>query len=452
MKDILLTLACVAFIGLTAFAASKIAAFFYRYNYKTRFITQKMKSAADDIEYLFWRRELSYHYLCLIPFVNRGNVKKVYRRFHNGSDLPAIKSKPEQVSLDFHIVAPSAIAMCLCVICFSGMSWAWFTSSSNVSTASIKTSSYTLEKTVTPITAEGEEAAAALTPDADGVYTTTDDKGVTITLTATGDATTGYCEIEITTPAADENTESTTDKYYTAQIAKGAELSFKVNCPTGVKIKLTPQWGTCSLTENIISDGDTIGDYTPAETSEHTHEYTWAVDETDKTTHIGTCTVEGCTENTASHTAAWSSWTQTETTHTRTCTVEGCTLTETANHTFGETDSNGYQTCTECGYKKQVAASAETAPTDDNTTSDGGQSTATDGGSAGGGSSAEGTGTGQETTPAGGGDTSADTSGGSGASSGGSSGGDSSGQQQSDETDQTTAPSDGNSADQTPAE
>ena len=112
--------------------------------------------------------------------------------------------------------------------------------------------------------------------------------------------------------------------------------------------------------------------------TKHEHKYTWTVDSSDSHKHVGTCSADGCTEKTITHTAVWeSSWKQhNETTHIHSCIgYSGCTLTETQAHIFGETDAEGYQTCSACGYKKKIES---TTPSDTSGSETGG---ATDTGS-----------------------------------------------------------------------
>lgn len=60
----------------------KLILFFIDFNRSTRYLISEIRRAQSKSEYLYWRRELRCHYLCLIPFVNEGNALKLYRLFH----------------------------------------------------------------------------------------------------------------------------------------------------------------------------------------------------------------------------------------------------------------------------------------------------------------------------------------------------------------------------------
>lgn len=215
--------------------AVKIIEFFVRFNDDTRYITREMRRAYDDGEYRYWRRELRCHYLCLIPFVNERNVMRLYKRiFHKAKHGKAVKRSDGL----YHILAPSAIAICICAVCLCGVSWAWFTASQTSSVAGIHTATYTVD-----VTALIDETQVAVTNNG-GTHTIEieNNKTYEITITANGTANTGFCTV-----ALGEHT------YHTPQIEKNNSFTFEVNAYQNGILTITPQWGTCAASEYIVS-------------------------------------------------------------------------------------------------------------------------------------------------------------------------------------------------------
>ncbi len=218
---------------------AKIVESVSKFNRRTKYITYELAGACDNDEYRYWRRELRCHYLHLIPFVSRRNVGRLYNLLYH---KPKHLKKEERVDILPHILAPSLVGLCLCMVCLSGISWAWFTSSTFTGAAAITTPTYTISYKV------GDGDAAIISEKI--VYTMTADR-CTITLTANGtDGATGYCSVQI-----GENT------YYTEQIKAVGDFTFTVNAATGTEITLTPKWGSCADTvrteaNKIVSGGN----------------------------------------------------------------------------------------------------------------------------------------------------------------------------------------------------
>lgn len=215
--------------------AVKIIEFFVRFNDDTRYITREMRRAYSDGEYRYWRRELRYHYLCLIPFVNERNVMRLYKRiYHKAKHGKAVKRSDGL----YHILAPSVIGICICAVCLCGASWAWFSATQTSSVTVIHTATYTVNVTA----AMGETPAEVATDS--GVYTVSLESGNTykITISANGTANTGFCTV-----ALGEQT------YHTPQIEKNTSFTFEVNAYQNGSLTITPQWGTCATSENILN-------------------------------------------------------------------------------------------------------------------------------------------------------------------------------------------------------
>lgn len=231
----------IAVIALVCFVALllliKVIQFFVRFFADVRYTRIELKRACDDEEYRYWRRKLRCRILCLIPFVNEKNVKGLYSIiFHRPKHAEEDDGKGEI----FRLIAPSLAGAVLCAVALSGMSWAWFTASRTQEVSVIETARYTVSAEVSGgvvITADSEGIYSANAPIPIGDYT--------VTITANGTATNGYCKIIV------GDTE-----YYTPQI-KNSESAFSFTLKaTGAvpAFKIIPQWGECTKTamENTI--------------------------------------------------------------------------------------------------------------------------------------------------------------------------------------------------------
>lgn len=228
----LIVLVVLAFLLL----AIKFAEFIARFNRETKYIIMEINRATDSDEYRYWRRELRYHYLCLIPFVTERNVPKIYNFFFH---RPKHAKKENRSDGIFHILAPSLIGICLCAVCLCGASWAWFTARTTAGTTEIQSSSYKL------LYQANEDTNTTELAEAGTAYTLTANVCV-IKLKATGTAgATGYCSIKVGN-----------ETYYTEQIFVDDTFTFTVNASAGTNIILTPKWGTYSHTATIQDKGE----------------------------------------------------------------------------------------------------------------------------------------------------------------------------------------------------
>ena len=216
--------------------AIKFAEFIARFNWETKYIIMEINRATDSDEYRYWRRELRCHYLCLIPFVTKRNMPKIYNFFFHRPKHAKIEDRSDGI---FHILAPSLIGICLCAVFLCGESWAWFTARTTAGTTEIQSSYYKLLYQVNEDTDTTELAEAGT------AYTLTANVCV-IKLKATGTAgATGYCRVKVGN-----------ETYYTEQIFVDDTFTFTVNASAGTKIILTPKWGTYSHTATIQDKGE----------------------------------------------------------------------------------------------------------------------------------------------------------------------------------------------------
>ncbi len=132
---------------------------------------------------------------------------------------------------------PSVLGILLCAVFLSSTTFAWFSATQTAKAPVIQTASY-------GVTAVLEKEGEALVK-VDEAYALEADHTYTVTLTATGDANTGYCILTF------DDTQ-----VHTQQIAQGTEITFTLAISRSVTLKISPQWGTSVKTEKIAS-GDT---------------------------------------------------------------------------------------------------------------------------------------------------------------------------------------------------
>lgn len=155
---------------------------------------------------------------------------------------PAVFQKKGNSESD-NIIRPmvlSLIGIFLCMVCLAGTTFAWFTAS--VDTRSTLTSAnYDLEVEIT------DETGTAVT-EANGSYALEAGEEYKVKLTASGTSKSGgYCIVN-----------GDGKELKTAQIGKGANLSFTLIPSSGDLYKFIPVWGTYSGDADI-TDGATIG-------------------------------------------------------------------------------------------------------------------------------------------------------------------------------------------------
>lgn len=231
------------------FAVAGAALFFRRFNENTKYIESNIRRARDKGEYSYWVRELQCHYLCLIPFVGRRNVSRVYRFIFR---KPNRDKNKEYCRGIYRILAPSIVGIGICTVCLCGASWAWFNASVGSTMQTIKTPTYQFESIVV------KSKDSALTAN-NGVYTLAAGTEYTVEIKTTGTAgATGYCTLVI----------NDSDKRNTAQISAGDTFTFKILANEDASIKLTGNWGTSSNEGERIANGAEISIGEPKNSNE----------------------------------------------------------------------------------------------------------------------------------------------------------------------------------------
>lgn len=236
------------FLLLGIIAAARLIDFFMMFRRDTAYIKCEMRRAETYSEYCCWRRELRCHRLCLLPFVNSTNAYRIYNAlFCHGKKTKPQTRRPKKQRGIFAILAPSAIGGAICVACLCGVSWAWFTANVGSITQSIQTAQFSVTATVTANAENENTKPVAVTPAAEnplqfnGLLASTP---YTVTLTASGTASTGFCKLELNG-----------QKYLTPQLSPSAVFTFiyiPANAETSLLVQ--PQWGTAAATVSNQSE------------------------------------------------------------------------------------------------------------------------------------------------------------------------------------------------------
>lgn len=129
------------------------------------------------------------------------------------------------------MLLPSVVGILLCLVLLCGTTWAWFSSTHSGAATPIRSADYTLTVTVR----QGETSVLL---DAQSAFAAAAGETYTVTLTAAGTASTGFCTVRIFLP------EDAVQTLCTAQIAGGESLTFTVRLPSAATVAFYPQWGT----------------------------------------------------------------------------------------------------------------------------------------------------------------------------------------------------------------
>ena len=136
------------------------------------------------------------------------------------------------------ILLPSVLSILLCMTLLCGMTWAWFASTQSTPAATIQAATYHID-----VVAKNGETV--LTAGQGGKYSLAKDVAYTVTLTASGNASKGYCKVTLP-----DNT-----VLRTAQIAPKNSLTFTLTLTSDGNVSFSPEWGTYSGEPEIKADG-----------------------------------------------------------------------------------------------------------------------------------------------------------------------------------------------------
>lgn len=136
------------------------------------------------------------------------------------------------------ILLPSVLSILLCMTLLCGMTWAWFASTQSTPAATIQAATYHID-----VVAKNGETV--LTAGSDGKYSLAKDVAYTVTLTARGNASKGYCKVTLPDNSV----------LRTAQIVPKNSLTFTLTLTSGGNVSFSPEWGTYSGEPEIKADG-----------------------------------------------------------------------------------------------------------------------------------------------------------------------------------------------------
>lgn len=139
------------------------------------------------------------------------------------------------------ILLPSVLSILLCMTLLCGMTWAWFASTQSTPAATIQAATYHID-----VVAKNGETV--LTAGQNGKYSLAKDVAYTVTLTASGNASKGYCKVTLPDNSV----------LRTAQIAPENSLTFTLTLTSGGNVSFSPEWGTYSGEAEITPEHSTI--------------------------------------------------------------------------------------------------------------------------------------------------------------------------------------------------
>lgn len=202
-------------------------------------------------------------------------ISLAQRLFHRA--FPAAQRRDTGHDGLYRLLAPSLVAVCLCAVGLCGSTFAWFTAHQSTGVSTIRSGNFQISVTVDSVTdtptvtayAATSAATYGVTDDAavaavyslaaaavnepvtvdTGVYTGTLTAGTyQVTITATGTASKGYCEVKL----GDETyyTPLIKDKVIGGENEKGT-FTFTVQAHEGVLLTITPQWGAVPTGEDV---------------------------------------------------------------------------------------------------------------------------------------------------------------------------------------------------------
>ncbi len=153
-----------------------------------------------------------------------------------------MENKKDQVNI-YRMLLPCLLGIFFCAVCLVGSSFAWFSANQTAPAEPIQSASYKVDVSIV-----GPEATAPLF---DGQSYTLAPGSYTVTLTAGGTATNGYCVVTLGG-----------EELYTQQFAQES-IAFTVNVNANTTMKILSCWGTSIRHDNPdISGGTVLGELT----------------------------------------------------------------------------------------------------------------------------------------------------------------------------------------------
>ena len=170
---------------------------------------------------------------------------------------PPRRSKAERLRSDTlrAMLLPPILCAALCLVCLCGLSWAWFTVGVSAGMSSVSGAQYSATAQVT----QGETPVSMQ----NGGFALSANTEYTVSLTAEGSASTGFCVITLTG--------ETTQTLTTEQIVPGTTFSFKLIPESDTTLTAVAHWGVGSA-EAPLQNGTKIGELVTVPADEKTPE------------------------------------------------------------------------------------------------------------------------------------------------------------------------------------
>ena len=170
---------------------------------------------------------------------------------------PPRRSKAERLRSDTlrAMLLPPILCAALCLVCLCGLSWAWFTVGVSAGTSSVSGAQYNITAQVT----QGETPVSM----ENGGFALSANTEYTVSLTAEGTASTGFCVLTLTG--------ETTQTLTTEQIVPGTTFSFKLIPESDTTLTAVAHWGVNSA-EAPLQNGTKIGELVTIPADEKTPE------------------------------------------------------------------------------------------------------------------------------------------------------------------------------------
>ncbi len=264
-NEFLLFLLCAAVIGVPILAC--IIKYFADYAADLRYVKRRIAEADGWDEYVHWSHELRCLHWSILPGLTPHRVRRIAKRFGLLFYKPKHKGKKEARDGLFSMLAPSLAAICICCVCLVSVSYAWFTAGVESKSSTLTAASYKIDVSIK----SGNDSVAAY----NGVYSLKKENSYTVTLTASGTASTGYCVIK-----------SGEETWYTDQISTKQTKTFTFTITPGADADFTFEavWGTYSSEPSVKTCDNLNYPAAAEENNTNSYEETKPAETTNETT------------------------------------------------------------------------------------------------------------------------------------------------------------------------
>lgn len=235
------------------------------YSKNVRYVKMEIDRSDEWDEYVYWKMELRNLRWSILPGLTPDRVKRIRCFFYKGKH-----HKKEENDGLFSMILPSVVGIIVCSVCLAAGTYAWFTASVSAPTQKIQAANYTMTASTTYTNEYGQRRLELTANSEGGLSGWLEPAEHTVTLTAGGNAASGYCNIKI----GDK-------EYYVKELKPSQSITFTVDISSeDIWIDVIPHWGTYQMpTDNppeeitngcLIEVKDTTNDPVKDETSDET--------------------------------------------------------------------------------------------------------------------------------------------------------------------------------------